>query len=44
MNSLKSYKNIREALLETDIDSRLRPEVLSIKDFIRLAEALQAKT
>jgi 16S rRNA (adenine1518-N6/adenine1519-N6)-dimethyltransferase len=40
-NSLKSYNNIREALLETDIDSRLRPEVLSIKDFIRLAEALQ---
>lgn len=41
LNSLKSYKNIREALLETDIDSRIRPEVLSIKDFIRLAEALQ---
>ncbi|MBI5025516.1 MAG: ribosomal RNA small subunit methyltransferase A [Nitrospirae bacterium] len=40
MNSLKSFKNIKKALLESGIDSGLRPEVLSIKDFIRLADAL----
>lgn len=40
LNSLKSLKGIKEALLEAGIDSKLRPEVLSIEDFIRLAEAL----
>ncbi len=52
LNSLKSLedklplnlKDIKEALFEAGIDSRLRPEVLSIKDFIRLAEKLQSKT
>lgn len=49
LNSLKSLedklplnlKGIKEALFEAGIDSRLRPEVLSVKDFIRLAEKLQ---
>lgn len=40
-NSLKSFKGIKEALIEAGIDSRLRPEVLSIRDFIKLADALQ---
>jgi len=42
MNSLKSFKNIKKALLKSGIDSGLRPEVLSIKDFIRLANALSS--
>lgn len=41
LNSLKSLEGIKEALLEAGIDSKLRPEVLSIRDFIRLAEVLQ---
>ncbi len=52
LNSLKSLedklplnlKGIKEALFEAGIDSRLRPEVLSIKDFIRLTEKLLSKT
>jgi len=40
LNSLKSFKSAREALHEAGIDSNLRPEVLSIKDFIKLSEAL----
>ncbi len=32
---------IREKLLQTGIDPGLRPEALSIKDFIKLSEALQ---
>ena len=39
-NSLRSFKNIKEALIEAGIDSKLRPETLSIEDFIRLANAL----
>lgn len=41
LNSLKSFKDIKEALLKAGIDSKLRPENLSIEDFIRLTEALQ---
>ncbi|MEF9475253.1 MAG: 16S rRNA (adenine(1518)-N(6)/adenine(1519)-N(6))-dimethyltransferase RsmA [Candidatus Mariimomonas ferrooxydans] len=40
-NSLKSFDSIKEALQQSGIDCKLRPEVLSIEDFIRLAEALQ---
>ena len=40
-NSLKSFNGIKEALLDAGIDYKLRPEVLSIKDFIRLAESLE---
>lgn len=39
-NSLRSFKNIKEALIEAGIDSKLRPETLSIEDFLRLANAL----
>jgi 16S rRNA (adenine1518-N6/adenine1519-N6)-dimethyltransferase len=40
-NSLKPFKDIKEALLEAGIDPRVRPEVLSIRDFIKLSDALQ---
>ncbi|MCK5139820.1 MAG: ribosomal RNA small subunit methyltransferase A [Thermodesulfovibrionia bacterium] len=40
-NSLRSFKGIKEALNKTGVDSQLRPETLSIKDFIRLAETLE---
>lgn len=40
INSLKTFKNIREALNEAGIDPGLRPETLSIEDFARLADAL----
>lgn len=40
MNSLRSFKRIKDALLEAGIDYRSRPEELSIKDFIRLADGL----
>ncbi len=39
-NSLKSFKNIKEALDKAGLDPKLRPEMLSIKDFLRLANAL----
>ncbi len=42
-NSLRSFKNIKEALIEAGIDSKLRPETLSIEDFIKLANALTQK-
>ncbi|MCK5427071.1 MAG: ribosomal RNA small subunit methyltransferase A [Thermodesulfovibrionia bacterium] len=41
LNSLRSFKGIKETLPKTGIDSQLRPESLSIKEFIRLAEALE---
>lgn len=40
MNSLRSFKGIKDALLEAGLDSKSRPEDLSIKDFIRLADSL----
>jgi len=39
-NCLKTFKGIKEALEKTGINPRLRPEALSIKDFIKLSEAL----
>lgn len=39
-NSLKPFKNIKEALQETGIDQSSRPEVLSIKEFVKLSHAL----
>ncbi|RJQ21070.1 MAG: ribosomal RNA small subunit methyltransferase A [Nitrospiraceae bacterium] len=39
-NSLKIFKGVKDALAETGIDPGLRPEKLSISDYIRLAEAL----
>lgn len=41
INSLKSLEGIKDALQEAGIDPKLRPEVLSIKEFVRLADALQ---
>lgn len=41
INSLKTLEGIKEALQDAGIDPKLRPEVLSIKDFVRLADALQ---
>jgi 16S rRNA (adenine1518-N6/adenine1519-N6)-dimethyltransferase len=41
-NSLKLFPGIQEALQQTGIDPKLRPEKLGIEKFIRLAEALQA--
>jgi 16S rRNA (adenine1518-N6/adenine1519-N6)-dimethyltransferase len=40
VNCLKTFKGIKEALQETGIDPKVRPEALSIKDFIKLSEAL----
>ncbi len=40
-NSLKSFKDIKGTLIKTGINSTLRPEVLSIEDFIRLSDNLQ---
>jgi 16S rRNA (adenine1518-N6/adenine1519-N6)-dimethyltransferase len=39
-NSLKSFHGIREALYKAGIDPQIRPEKMSIEDFIRLANAL----
>jgi len=41
LNSLKSFEGIKQALLQAGIDSKLRPEKLSIGDFVRLTDALQ---
>jgi 16S rRNA (adenine1518-N6/adenine1519-N6)-dimethyltransferase len=43
LNSLKSFEGAREALISSGIDAGLRPEVLSIDDFIKLSDALQKK-
>ncbi|MEW6602458.1 MAG: 16S rRNA (adenine(1518)-N(6)/adenine(1519)-N(6))-dimethyltransferase RsmA [Nitrospirota bacterium] len=40
-NSLKKFEGIGEALSACGIDPALRPEKLSIEDFIRLANALE---
>ncbi len=39
-NSLKSFHDLTEALETTSIDPSIRPEKLSMQDFIRLADAL----
>jgi 16S rRNA (adenine1518-N6/adenine1519-N6)-dimethyltransferase len=41
LNSLKLYEGIGEALSEAGIDSKQRPENLSIEDFTRLSDALK---
>ena len=40
INGLKSFNGINEALNRAGIDSKLRPENLSIEDFARLADSL----
>ncbi|MBI5098928.1 MAG: ribosomal RNA small subunit methyltransferase A [Nitrospirae bacterium] len=40
-NSLKTFKGIKDALRKTGLDPKLRPENLSIEDYVRLAEALE---
>ncbi|MBI4687577.1 MAG: ribosomal RNA small subunit methyltransferase A [Nitrospirae bacterium] len=40
LNTLKSYAGIKEALDRAGIDPKLRPENLSIEDFIKIADAL----
>lgn len=40
LNSLRSFKGIKEALLEADIDPKSRPEELGIKEFIRLTDSI----
>ena len=40
INSLKAYEDIGEALKRNKIDSKLRPERLSIEQFVGLANAL----
>jgi len=42
-NSLKTFNGIKEALQKAGINPKLRPDALSIEDYIQLAEAL-AKT
>ncbi|GBD96244.1 ribosomal RNA small subunit methyltransferase A [bacterium BMS3Abin06] len=40
-NSLKLFEGIKDALREAGIDPGIRPETLSIQDFIRIADALR---
>ena len=40
VNSLKLFQGVKDALREAGIDPGIRPEKLSIQDFIRLADAL----
>jgi len=40
INGLKSFEGINEALNKAGINSKLRPENLSIEDFVRLADSL----
>lgn len=40
LNTLKAFHGIKEALLKAGIEPKLRPEDLSIEDFIRLSDAL----
>ncbi len=42
MNSLRSFKNIKEALVNAGIDPKLRPEALSIKEFIGLVNSIHS--
>jgi len=39
-NSLKSFQGLTESLDITSIDPSIRPEQLSMQDFIRLADSL----
>jgi 16S rRNA (adenine1518-N6/adenine1519-N6)-dimethyltransferase len=41
LNSLKSFQRIKEAFNIAGIDPQLRPETLSINDFIKLSDALR---
>jgi 16S rRNA (adenine1518-N6/adenine1519-N6)-dimethyltransferase len=41
MAGLRKFEGIREALDRAGIDPKLRPEVLGIKDFIKLSDALK---
>ncbi len=43
MNSLKEFKDIKMALQKADINPMSRAETLSIKDFIRLADAIKVQ-
>jgi len=39
-NSLKIFDNVKEALQKAGVNPQLRPDALSIEDYIRIAEAL----
>ena len=41
INSLKTFEGIRDSLKKIGMDPKLRPENLSIEDYVRLAEALE---
>jgi 16S rRNA (adenine1518-N6/adenine1519-N6)-dimethyltransferase len=41
MNSLKAFERIKDSLKKIGIDPKLRPENLSIEDYVRLAEVLE---
>lgn len=41
LNSLKSFQGVKEACTIAGIDPKLRPETLSINDFIMLSDALR---
>jgi 16S rRNA (adenine1518-N6/adenine1519-N6)-dimethyltransferase len=43
LNCLKSFQGIKEAFHVAGIDPQLRPETLSIDDFIKLADALRQR-
>ncbi|MBI5410127.1 MAG: ribosomal RNA small subunit methyltransferase A [Nitrospirae bacterium] len=40
MNSLRAFEGVKDALQKAGLDPKLRPENLSIEDFIRLADAI----
>jgi len=40
-NSLKTFEGIKDALRKTGMDPKLRPENLSIEDYVRLTEVLK---
>ncbi|RJQ43719.1 MAG: ribosomal RNA small subunit methyltransferase A [Nitrospiraceae bacterium] len=40
MNSLKKFDGIKESLLAAGIDPKLRPENLSIEDYVKLTDAI----
>lgn len=42
-NSLKTYTGIKDALQKAGLDPKLRPENLSMEDYVRLTEAIQIK-
>jgi 16S rRNA (adenine1518-N6/adenine1519-N6)-dimethyltransferase len=43
-NSLKIFEDIEDSLIQADIDPKLRPENLSIEDYVRLADILKKKS